>query len=167
MEKDIIENNNIVIRNGRPSDHDRIFSIMKDWWGGRDLTNLLLKNFFIDFNNTIFIAEEKDVLIGFLVGYFSQVHRKEAYIHLIGVHPHKRYMGIARLLYEKFFETCRSHDRTIIRACTSPVNENSIKYHQRVGFRIEPGNDEVNGVPITADYLGRGNHMVLFTKELK
>jgi hypothetical protein len=35
-----------------------------------------------------------------------------------------------------------------------------------MGFQIEPGNGEINGFPVTIDYFGKDDHMVLFMKEL-
>jgi len=46
----------IEIRNRQPSDHENVISVMKDWWSGRDLTNMLLKVFFVHFANTTYIA---------------------------------------------------------------------------------------------------------------
>jgi hypothetical protein len=52
MKENILNQNNLIIRNGDPSDHIRIVAIMKEWWGGRDLTGLLLKQFFITFKTS-------------------------------------------------------------------------------------------------------------------
>jgi RimJ/RimL family protein N-acetyltransferase len=67
-------------------------------------------------------------------------------------------------LYNRFFDLCRTHGRKIIRACTSPVNRGSVKFHRRLGFRLEPGDDEIDGLPVTSDYNRPGDHKVLFTK---
>ena len=42
---------NIRIRNGMPSDYERIITVMPEWWDGRDVTALLPKVFFLHFNN--------------------------------------------------------------------------------------------------------------------
>ncbi|RJP52967.1 MAG: GNAT family N-acetyltransferase [Anaerolineaceae bacterium] len=139
---------------------------MKEWWDGRDLTNLLLKQFFYHFRNTIFIVENQKELIGFFMGYFSQVQSNEAYIHFVAVNPNKRKAGIGRFLYETFFTLCKEQGRTIVRSCTAPINIKSIEFHLHMGFRIEPGNGEINRFPVTLDYLGQNDHKVLFLKEL-
>ncbi len=67
---------NIQIRNGRPSDHERVVSVMPEWWDGLDLTSSVLKIFFVHFCNTIYVAERSDELVGFLVS-FDEVCNKQ------------------------------------------------------------------------------------------
>ena len=77
----------IKIRNGRPSDHEKVVSVMPEWWGGRNLSSSVLKIFFIHFSNTTYIAEINGELVGFLVGFMSQTEANVGYIHFAGVHP--------------------------------------------------------------------------------
>ncbi|MCK5204332.1 MAG: GNAT family N-acetyltransferase [Desulfobacterales bacterium] len=155
-----------MIRKATPSDHAKIISALQVWWGGRDLTGMLPKLFLNHFNNTSFVIEKEGELIGFLIGFLSPSFKKEAYVHFMGVHPDFRKEGIGAALYKHFFKICRMHDRNIIRACTSPVNRGSVEFHQRIGFQVEPGNGEVDGLPVTRDYNRPGDHKVLFTKHL-
>ncbi len=39
--------------------------------------------------------------------------------------------------------------------------------HERIGFRLEPGDDEMDGFPITRDYNRPVDHKVRFTKIVK
>ena len=165
MKSSLIEKN-FKIRNGEPSDHARIISVMQNWWNGRDLTEMLPKLFLIHFRETTFIVERGGDLIGFLVGFLSQSHRNEGYIHFVGVHPHFRNRSIGALLYERFFELCKKKPNNIVRACTSPVNKGSIEFHIKMGFQIEPGNGEMDGFFVTLDYNRPGDPKVLFTKML-
>lgn len=155
------------IRNCKPSDHVRIISVMKNWWGGRDLTAMLPKLFLIHFCDTSFIVERGNELMGFLVGLLSQSRKNEGYIHFVGVHPDFRNEGLATFLYERFFELCRKKDRAIIRACTSPVNKGSIEFHIKMGFKIEPGDGEMDGTFVTLDHNRPDDPKVLFTKYLR
>jgi GNAT superfamily N-acetyltransferase len=84
----------------------------------------------------------------------------------VGVHPGYRGRGLARDLYQRFFDVCREQGRSVVRSCTSPVNRGSIAFHQRMGFRIEPGDRVDGGVPVTLDYNRPGDPKVLFTIEL-
>ncbi len=156
----------IEIRNGRPSDHRKVIAVMPDWWGGRDLTSSLPKILFIHFSNTIYIAENNDQLIGFLVGFLSQSYGNVGYIHFVGVNPDYRKHGIGRLLYQKFYDASTRNGRTIVKCCTSPVNKLSIVFHQRMGFTIEDGDEIVDGIPVTMNFLRENAPMVLFKKEL-
>jgi GNAT superfamily N-acetyltransferase len=158
--------NDIKIRNGRPSDHENVISVMPGWWEGRDLTSMLPKIFFIHFHNTIYIAELKNQLVGFLVGFLSQSDNNMGYIHFVGVHPSYRRAGIGRLLYHKFYDACKTNDRSIVKSCTSPINKLSINFHQRMGFAIESGDGIMEDVPVTLNYLGNNDPKVLFRKVL-
>lgn len=139
---------------------------MVEWWGGRDLRYMLPKLFFNHFNDSSFIVEENNSLVGFLVGFFSQSRPEEAYIHFSGIDPRYRKKGIGTLLYNRFFELCRSNGRSVVRCCTSPVNSDSIAYHTAIGFDIEPGDAIENGVDVTLDYNREGDPKVLFRKKL-
>jgi len=100
----------------------------------------LLPKLFLDhFYDTSFVVEEESELIGFLIGFMSQSRPIEAYIHFVGVHPDYRKDGIGATLYQQFFQICRKRGRSIIHACTSPVNKGSIAFHTRMGFQVENG----------------------------
>jgi len=139
---------------------------MPGWWEGRDLTSMLPKVFFVHFNNTVYLAELKNELVGFLVGFLSQSDENVGYIHFVGVHPTYRKAGIGRLLYQKFYAACRTKHRSIIKSCTSPINKLSIDFHIRMGFDIEPGDAMVDGIPVIMNYLRSDDPKVLFKKEL-
>lgn len=154
--------NGLTIRNSQPSDHPRIIHVLKDWWGGRDLTRMLPKLFLLHFNNTSFVIENGDELIAFLIGFLSPAKPKEGYIHFVGVHPDYRGIGLGKLLYNRFFKICKVNKRDTIRACTSPVNKGSIEFHKKMGFDISHGNAEIEGTPVTLDYNRPNDPKVLF-----
>ena len=139
---------------------------MPDWWDGRDLRSMLPKVFFVHFCNTSFVIEAENLLIGFLVGFMSQTDENVGYIHFVGVHPKFRKEGIGRKLYNQFIEQCKLNKRTIIKSCTSPINKLSISFHQRMGFTIEAGDDEIDGIPVTLNYLGDNNPKVIFRLDI-
>jgi len=152
----------LTVRNSEPADHKRIISVMKDWWGGRDLTWMLPKLFLVHFCDTSFIIEKEEDLMAFLIGFLSQSKTNEGYIHLVGVHPNYRGMGIGEFLYHRFFQICKANSRDTIRSCTSPVNKGSIEFHRKIGFNILQGNAEVDGVQVSLDYNQFGDSKVLF-----
>ncbi len=156
----------LEIRKTQPSDHPRIISVMENWWGGRDLTAMLPKLFLIHFADTSIIVEKDGKLIAFLVGFLSQTLKNEGYIHFVGVHPEFRNKGLGTFLYERFFEICRNENREIVRSCTSPLNKGSVEFHKRMGFELDPGDDVIEGIPVTGDYNRPGDHKVLFTKRI-
>ncbi|WP_134686060.1 GNAT family N-acetyltransferase [Brevibacillus migulae] len=154
------------VRHVRESDYIPVISVVNDWWGGRHMADMLPKLFFQHIQDTSYIAEQDGQLIGFLIGFVSQTYPTEAYIHFIGVHPDYRKDGVAKSLYRMFFDKVQAKGCKVVRCVTSPVNKTSIAFHTRMGFQIEEGNGEVDGVPVTRNYDGKGQDRVLFAKEL-
>lgn len=154
------------IRTVQESDYMEIIAVIDAWWGGRHMSDMLPRLFFKYFQNTSFIAEENDKIIGFLIGFISQSYPNEAYIHFIGIHPDYRKSGIAKELYELFFNTVNKLNCTIVHSVTSPVNKGSIAFHKKMGFKIKKGDNEVNGIYVTTNYDGNGGDRVLFIKKL-
>ena len=62
----------LIVRKTCPEVHQRIITVMKNWWGGRDLTWMLPKLFLVHFCDTSFIIEKDDNLMAFLIGFLSQ-----------------------------------------------------------------------------------------------
>jgi ribosomal protein S18 acetylase RimI-like enzyme len=157
----------MLIRNVSPDDYHSIIHVLNDWWGGRQMADMLPKLFFIHFQETSFVAIDQEQIIGFLVGFVSQTYSDEAYIHFIGVHPEYRKQKIASKLYELFFEKVKEKGCQLVRCVTSPVNRTSIAFHTRMGFEIESGDRVIDGISVFSNYDGKGNDRVLFVKHLK
>ena len=155
------------IRPVQTADYDRVIAVVDDWWGGRHMAEMLPRLFFTHFENTVFVAEDDSgELAGFIVGFLSQANPDEAYVHFVGVAPAHRGAGLARSLYERFFEAARAADRHVVRAVTSPVNRVSIAAHQALGFEMVAGPAEQDGVPFHPDYDGPEGDRVLFVKRI-
>jgi ribosomal protein S18 acetylase RimI-like enzyme len=148
----------VTIRHAQPSDYGRVIQHVNAWWGDREMAPMLPKLFFLHFEGTSFVAEREDgTIAGFLCGFLSQTSDDEAYVHFVGVAPDQRGSGLGRDLYERFFETARAHDRTVVRCVTSTANEESIAFHEALGFEIDR---------VAKDYDGPGEDRVLFVRRL-
>ena len=145
----------IEIRHAEPADHARVVPVVDDWWGGRAMSDLLPRLFFVHFRDTSFVAEEDRALAGFLCGFRSQTYADEAYVHFVGVGPAFRGRGVGRALYERCFDAIAP--RTVVRCVTSPVNEASVAFHTSLGFEVEK---------VAANYDGRGGDRVLLVRRL-
>lgn len=154
------------IRNVISSDYDIISPLINEWWGGRQMSDMLPKLFFVHFKNTSFIAEHDGEIVGFLIGFLSQSEKDAAYIHFVGVNPDYRKMQFGKQLYHKFFIEVQKHDRSVVRAVTSPVNKGSIAYHKKMGFEVEKGDKDVDGVSVFTNYDGLNQDRVLFVKKM-
>ncbi|HEV7626920.1 MAG TPA: GNAT family N-acetyltransferase, partial [Streptomyces sp.] len=84
----------------------------------------------------------------------------------VGVGPQSRRLGLGRTLYLDFFELARGQGRSTVRCITSPVNRDSIAFHTRMGFRMEPGDRTDGEVPTHTDYDGAGLDRVCFVHNL-
>lgn len=156
----------VNIRSVHETDYHGVIPVIDDWWGGRHMTDMLPKLFFLHFQETSFVAEQDGQIIGFLIGFVSQTYPTQAYVHFVGIQPEHRNSGIAKELYQMFFDKVKETGCKIVRCVTSPVNKTSIAFHTRIGFQIENGDSEVDGVPVTANYDGIGEDRVLFLKTL-
>ncbi|WHY78635.1 GNAT family N-acetyltransferase [Neobacillus sp. WH10] len=154
------------IRSVKGSDYYVISPLINEWWGGRNMSDLLPKLFFNHFTNTSFIAEKEGKLVGFLIGFFSQSYSNEAYIHFVGVHPDYRKHAVGKQLYNKFFNVVKQNGRNIVRCVTSPVNKGSIAFHTKMGFIIEEGDQKIDGIIVNTNYDGPAQDRVLFVKHL-
>jgi ribosomal protein S18 acetylase RimI-like enzyme len=147
------------IRHAQPSDYGRVIQHLNAWWGGREMSLMLPKLFFVHFEGTSFVAEREDgTLAGFLCGFLSQTNPDEAYVHFVGVAPDARGAGVGRALYGRFFDTAREHGRSVVRCVTSPTNESSVAFHRAIGFEVER---------TMADYDGPGEDRVLLARRLR
>ncbi|TMR23693.1 GNAT family N-acetyltransferase [Nonomuraea turkmeniaca] len=131
-------------------------AVVDEWWG-RPVMGSLPRLFLDHFHRTSLVAEGPEGMAGFLVGFLSPSAADEAYIHFVGVSPAARGGGVARAMYERFFALARAHNRHLVKAITSPVNEASIAFHRRMGFTVS------DPVP---DYNGPGTRLVTFARAI-
>jgi ribosomal protein S18 acetylase RimI-like enzyme len=151
-----------TLRHARPDDHARIVAVVDAWWGGRRMAALLPSLFLEHFAGTSYVAEdERGELLGFLVGFRSQDHPDEAYVHFLGVRPDQRSHGLGRRLHDTFAEQVRRDGVRRVRCVTSTVNEASVAFHTRMGFVVE-GVDE----PVVVEGLDDVTGHVRMVREL-
>lgn len=155
------------IRHLEERDYLPIIAVIDQWWGGRPMSDMLPKLFFIHFRDTSFAVEEQGQIIAFLAGFISQTFPDQAYIHFVGIHPEFRKRGLGRQLYERFFGAALERGCTLVRCLTSPVNTGSLAFHMHLGFEVERATGLYMGTPCTLNYGGHGNHRILFVRHLK
>jgi ribosomal protein S18 acetylase RimI-like enzyme len=155
-------------------DHGRVQEALGSWWGdlggaaGRTQRALLVPRLFLQhFGNTSTIVEDAEGrLTAFLIGFLSQARPDVAYVHFVGVDPELQRSGMGRLLYRWFFAVATARGAREVRCVTSPENVASRAFHARMGFLIEPGDRDVDGVPVQLDYDGPGLDRVSFVRPL-
>ncbi len=146
------------IRHAEPADYGRVIGRVNAWWGGREMAPMLPRLFFVHFEGTSYVVDDDEgQLAAFLIGFLSQTDPDEAYVHFVGVSPEHRGEGLGRQLYERFFDDARAAGRIRVRSVTSPANEESVAFHEALGFEAER---------VAHDYDGPGEDRVLFVKAL-
>jgi ribosomal protein S18 acetylase RimI-like enzyme len=120
------------------------------------------------FANTCFVAEIDNQIVGYILGFISQLEKNVAYIHNICIAPDLRRKKIGSGLYQKFFQNMKNEKCQKIFLIINPKNKLSISYHESLGFNISKEGEEfyVEGVRASKDYNGPGKHMVVMCKPL-
>lgn len=134
----------MTLRAATRADHPAIRDAVATWWGDRDLSPLLQSLFLENFSSTSLVLEDDDGrMVGFLVGFPSVDDPDVAYVHFIGVHPDSRGRGFGRDLHQAFAYRMSERGVSTIRCVTSPVNEESVAFHRRIGFAVESQDDDL------------------------
>ncbi|MCP5016951.1 MAG: GNAT family N-acetyltransferase [Ketobacter sp.] len=154
-----------MIRNLASADYEFVIERVNDWWGGREVKDMLPRLFFDHFSHSSFGYVLDGRLVGFVVGFLSPVHPDTAYIHFTGVDPEFREKGIASAIYKVFIDFSRSNNCKYVKCVTSPSNSQSLSYHQAMGFRASKYDSE--GLPLgIKNYDGSGNDRVLLVLKI-
>jgi ribosomal protein S18 acetylase RimI-like enzyme len=158
----------MMIRNATEADFMPCVNIVRAAWPEFKERESIYHLFCKHFNHTCFIAEEAAGIRGFLLGFLSQTHPTQAYIHLVAIDPGSQRRGLASSLYRTFFETVSRMGRREVSLIVNPDNGPSLDFHRKLGFRAEEDGPtvQVGGVVALKDYNGPGKHMVLFHKTL-
>ncbi|MGE0786867.1 MAG: GNAT family N-acetyltransferase [Sandaracinaceae bacterium] len=144
------------IRGITKADFDYIVSVLDRWWGGPS-GERAHPVFFYELGEQALIAEEGGELVGFLLGFVAPADPPVAYVHLVGIHPDHRRLGVGKQLYEHFARRAHDAGARTIKAITTVGNEGSEHFHEALGF----------DVTLDPDYAGAGRSRVVFTKELE
>jgi ribosomal protein S18 acetylase RimI-like enzyme len=157
------------IRNVKERDFTRIAELAQKCKPMATERNSIYHLFTKFFSSTSFVAEKNQRIIGFLLGFISQDNPKEAYIHLLCVHPRYRGEGIASKLLGEFIETVKKKNIRRISLITKPINKKAISFYRKHGFKDYKGPQtrKIGDVNVFKDYNGEREDMVLFEKSLK
>jgi len=120
------------------------------------------------FANTCFVAEKEGGIVGFILGWVSQMEDAIAYIHNICVIPDMRRKGIAANLYDRFIEAVREMGCNRVFLIINPHNKISLNFHQTLGFKISEEGEgiDIEDIRAVKDYNGPGKHMAVMYKEI-
>jgi ribosomal protein S18 acetylase RimI-like enzyme len=158
----------MLVRNVFENDFIDIAGKSREWGDivieRETIYHLLTKHF----RGTCFVAEDRQRMIGYLLGFRSQSQPDEAYLHLAQVDPAMRGHGVGRRMFNQFEASVRKMGCRKILAASRPQNKTAMAFYRGVGFKpVQTGTMiEVDGVMAIKDYNGPGKHVVLWAKEL-
>jgi GNAT superfamily N-acetyltransferase len=146
------------------ADFDQILNDFVDFWGDERTKSLHNPIFLYEFGNTAYVIKDRNRVVGYLFGLFSQT-APVAYVKFVGVRRSHQKRGIGRRLYEHFIEFAKKKGCLELKAITSPANKVSIAFHQHIGMELL-GEPNEEGIPVVRDYSGPGIDRVVFRKKI-
>lgn len=122
------------------------------------------------FGNSCFIAELDNKIIGFAMGFQSQVDKNKFFLWQIGVNPKYRGKEIGKRLLGNIDKVARRLGCECIELTVDPENIPSQKLFLNNGYKnISSREGEikiVSGVECVKNYYKPGRHFILFVKNI-
>lgn len=122
------------------------------------------------FRNTCFVAEHDNKIVGFVMGFISQMHEKTYFLWQIGVSPAMQGKGVGCTLLEYVETELRKIGCNRIELTIDPENIPSTKLFEKSGYKNisdkEGKTVDVNGKTAVKDYYSPGRHFMLYEKYL-
>jgi GNAT superfamily N-acetyltransferase len=147
-----------------PRDCRQILEDLPQFWDGRDVAHLHHPLLIHEFGNSAFVIRSDGGIAAYLFGFISQTE-PVGYVHAIAVRAAARRQGFAEALFDHFVAFARRRGCSHVKAITTPTNAGSIAFHKSLGMTLL-GAPNADGVPVVADYAGRGNARVVFWKSI-
>ncbi|MFQ6110596.1 MAG: urea transporter [Nitrospinota bacterium] len=166
LESEALYSREVAYRKAVREDYLPLLARVDEWYGAQ-VSYLLHPLFLEHFAETSWVAECEGRPVGFLVGFLSQDHHEQAYVHLVAVDPAMRRRGVARELYSRFEHAVWKAGRRLVRLIVVPENRAAIDFHRSLGFRpVEEGAVWMDGLPVMLNYGGPGINCIIFEKPL-
>lgn len=122
------------------------------------------------FGNTCFLVEYESKIVGFLMGFISQVHEGTYFLWQIGIDPSMQGKGIGSYLLKNVENKLRERGCKRIEVTIDPENIPSSKLFERAGYNNISHKEgkivEVKGNIAVEDYYSPGRHFMLYEKYL-
>ena len=146
-------------------DFDQILIKLDQFWGDRASETRPHHHplYVYEFADTGLVMKEGSDVVAYLLG-FALPEKAVSYIHLVGVRQEYRSRGLARQLYQTFFELVKLMGCAQVKAITSIANQGSIKFHKAMGFTLQ-GDHQIGDVTVVRNYSGPGQDRVVFVKK--
>ena len=122
------------------------------------------------FGNSCFVADYNGNIVGFVLGFVSQVHDKTYFLWQIGVDKSMRGKGIGKMLLEKVEKEVRKLGCNRIELTIDPKNMSSKRLFEKIGYLNISSKEgrliDVMGNTAVKDYYKPGRHFMVYEKKL-
>jgi diaminobutyrate acetyltransferase len=123
------------------------------------------------FGNSCFVAKFNNDIVGFVMGFKSQVDKNKFFLWQIGVFSYYRGKEIGKKLLIELEKFAKQVECKKIEVTVDPENIASKKLFEKSGYLNVSSKEgeiiEVMGNNAVKDYYKPGRHFILFQKELK
>lgn len=160
----------INIKNVFQKDFLKVYSFVKDCKPLKPYAEHFYKIILRYFGNTCYIAEYKNDLVGFVMGFFSQTQNNTYFLWQIGVHPSMQGKGVGEFLLKKIENRLMENGCKRIELTIDPENYPSQNLFEKSGYH-NVSNQEgetlyVKGNKAVKDYYKPGRHFMVYEKRL-
>jgi L-2,4-diaminobutyric acid acetyltransferase len=122
------------------------------------------------FGNSCFVAKFNDDIVGFVMGFRSQVDNEKFFLWQIGVFSYYRGKEVSKMLLDEFEKAGRNLGCKRVEVTVDPENIPSQKLFEKNGYLNISSREgdivEVMGFTAVKDYYKPGRHFILFEKEI-
>ncbi len=160
----------LALRHPTEDDQPSVVRVVDEWFAGRRVHDLATRAWFRHFGQTSWLAtDDRGQPIGFLIGYRSQDRPAEGVLHLVGVHPSHRRIGIGRAIVSTFLADIAGRGVTTITALAWPGEPIPIAFFGAMGFELVGGSGSRNlyGTLAHPDHEAPSEDRIVFARRLR
>jgi L-2,4-diaminobutyric acid acetyltransferase len=166
----MVDNMDVIIRKAEEDDFLNVYKFVSKCKPLENYSEHFYKIMLRYFSNSCFIAEFNNEIVGYVMGFASQVDSKTFFLWQIGVFSYHRGKEIGKMLLNEFEKAGRNLGYKRVEVTVDPENISSQKLFEKNGYNnissTEGGTVEVMGFSAVKDYYKPGRHFILFQKEL-
>jgi diaminobutyrate acetyltransferase len=159
-----------VFKHPEEKDFLRIYKFVKNCKPLENYSEHFYKIMIRYFGDSCIVAEFKNELIGFILGFRSQVDKKKLFLWQIGVFSKYREQEIGKRMIDKFENLAEKKECKIIELTVDPENKPSFRFFEKNGYKNvsfkEGKTININGKKASKDYYKPGRHFILYQKKL-
>jgi L-2,4-diaminobutyric acid acetyltransferase len=123
------------------------------------------------FGNSFFVAKFNNEIVGFVMGFRSQVDNEKFFLWQIGVFSYYRGQEIGKMLLDELEKAGKNLGCNRIELTVDPGNSSSRRFFEKNGYLNVSSKEgeviDVMGNTAVKDYYKPGRHFILFQKELR